>query len=157
MIVCGTGHRPNKLGGYGDDVLERLIDLANRQLSEHNVEKVVSGMALGWDTALAIAATQRNIPFIAAVPFLGQERMWSEDQQTIYHNLLDLSEKTVIVCDGGYGPWKMQRRNEWMVDNSDLVFALWDGSKGGTANCVQYAVKQNRPVKNFWSLYESMK
>lgn len=156
MIICGAGHRPDKLGGYDDATLERAIHLAHAVLSE-NVTKVISGMAMGWDTALAIAAHQKGIPFIAAVPFNGFESRWSLEQQNIFHNLLDLSEKTVIVCQGDYSPWMLQKRNEWMVDNSDGVFALWDGSKGGTYNCIRYAVKQNRPVKNFWSQYEEMK
>ncbi|PAD70641.1 hypothetical protein CHH83_02225 [Bacillus sp. 7586-K] len=40
----------------------------------------------------------------------------------------------------------MQKRNEWMVDNSDYVIAVWDGTKGGTGNCVKYAQKQNKYI-----------
>jgi len=40
----------------------------------------------------------------------------------------------------------MQKRNEWMVDHSDYVIAVWDGSKGGTGNCVKYAIKQEKEI-----------
>lgn len=40
----------------------------------------------------------------------------------------------------------MQKRNEYMTDNSDIVIAVWDGSKGGTANCVRYAKKLNKEI-----------
>lgn len=33
-----------------------------------------------------------------------------------------------------------------MVDNSDTVIAVWDGSKSGTGNCVEYAKRKNVPV-----------
>lgn len=33
-----------------------------------------------------------------------------------------------------------------MVDNSDFVIAVWDGTKGGTANCVRYAKKLNKEL-----------
>ena len=33
----------------------------------------------------------------------------------------------------------MQERNEWMVNNCDVLIAVWDGTSGGTANCVKYA------------------
>jgi uncharacterized phage-like protein YoqJ len=56
----------------------------------------------------------------------------------------------VIVCEGGYHPDKLQKRNIWMVDRSTAVLALWDGSKGGTANCVKYAEKVSVPVFNVW-------
>jgi hypothetical protein len=28
MIIAGTGHRPDKLGGYGDEVFNKLVSLA---------------------------------------------------------------------------------------------------------------------------------
>jgi uncharacterized phage-like protein YoqJ len=40
----------------------------------------------------------------------------------------------------------MQARNEWMVDNSNAMIAVWDGSPGGTANTVKYAQAKERPV-----------
>jgi len=36
--------------------------------------------------------------------------------------------------------------NEWMVDNSDAVIAVWDGTPGATANTVDYARKLGRSV-----------
>jgi len=38
----------------------------------------------------------------------------------------------------------MQKRNDWMVDNSDAVIAIWNGAPGGTANTVEYARKSGR-------------
>ena len=35
----------------------------------------------------------------------------------------------------------MPTRNEYMVDLADKIIAVWDGSNGGTANCVKYAEK----------------
>jgi uncharacterized phage-like protein YoqJ len=44
---------------------------------------------------------------------------------------------------GNYHPAKMQKRNEYMVDNSDFVIAVFDGEqKGGTFNCIKYALNQ---------------
>jgi uncharacterized phage-like protein YoqJ len=37
------------------------------------------------------------------------------------------------------GPWVYEVRNRWMVDNSDKVLAWWDGTSGGTKNCIDYA------------------
>lgn len=45
-----------------------------------------------------------------------------------------------------YYPAKMQKRNEYMVDNSDIVIAVWDGTKGGTYNCVKYAQKLEKKI-----------
>lgn len=153
MIISGTGHRPDKLGGYSDDVLVKLKTLAIDLIPE-DTTKIITGMALGWDTALALAAIWRHIPFVAAVPFLGQEKMWPKESQTRYHNLLGAAEDVVYVCDQGYAPWKMQIRNEYMVDHCDTVLALWDGSAGGTSNCVKYAEKKGKPIINIWKHWE---
>ena len=41
-----------------------------------------------------------------------------------------------------YHPAKMQKRNEFMVDNCDILIALWNGTSGGTKNCINYAKKK---------------
>lgn len=156
MIIAGTGHRPDKLGGYADDVQVELIKLARSWMQENKPTKVISGMAVGWDLALATAALKEKIPFIAAVPFYGQENVWPRKIRDVYNNYLLLAEQIIIVCQGGYGRWKFQRRNVWMVDHCDMVLALWNGSPGGTENCVKYAQKSKKPIINLWETYKEI-
>jgi len=42
-----------------------------------------------------------------------------------------------------------QLRNEFMVDAADVLAAFFDGSPGGTANCVRYASKIGKRVVRF--------
>ena len=157
MIVAGTGHRPNKLGGYSWESRNKVYRVAAEWLQVNRPSKVISGMALGWDQALALAAVRNDIPLVAAVPFREQPKAWPAASQAEYYDIIDEAEEIVYVCDPGYAPWKMQKRNEWMVDNSDTVLALWDGSDGGTGNCVKYAGKVNKPIINLWSEYERIR
>jgi predicted Rossmann fold nucleotide-binding protein DprA/Smf involved in DNA uptake len=151
MKRAATGHRPDKLGGYGPAVAARLRRGATRFLEgRRNTTEAVGGMALGWDTAWALAALDVGVPLVAALPFKGQESRWPVESQRLYHWILERAAEVVIVCPGGYSPDKMQRRNEWMVDRCDELAALWDGSAGGTANCVAYADQVGRPVVNLW-------
>lgn len=140
MIVGLTGHRPDKLGGYKvpNPLYDRIIAAGRQKLIELAPEKVISGVALGWDQWMAQVCVELGIPFLAAVPFEGQERKWPKDSQDRYRALLAKAAETVIVCPGGYAPWKMQKRNCWMVDHSDFMLACWDGSPGGTRNCLDY-------------------
>lgn len=154
MILAGTGHRPNKLGGYEKEERARVVRLAMRGLdTAQQVKSVITGMALGWDTALAVAAYTLGVPYTAAVPFKGQECRWPKDSQDQFNFLLSRAEEVVYVCEDGYAAWKMQKRNQWMVDRCDQVLALWDGSDGGTGNCIAYATKVNKPIINLWELY----
>lgn len=152
MIVAGTGHRPNKLGGFNNKAFLKLVKIAEDWIHTNKPEKIISGMAQGWDQALAQAAVNCGIPFIAALPFKGQEIRWSQKSQRYYNRLLSKAEQIVYVCDEGYEAYKMQLRNEWMVDNSNLVLAMWDGTTGGTLNCLKYAYANQIKVIN---LYET--
>lgn len=151
--VAATGHRPDKLGGYARLVEDALRNLALDVLQCERPDAAISGMALGWDTAFAEAAVTLAIPLIAAVPFAGQESRWPPASQVRYRNLIAQASRVVIVCEGGYAPWAMQKRNGWMVDNCGRLFALWDGTTGGTANCVAYARCVGRETLNLWPVW----
>ena len=154
IVAAGTGHRPDKLGGYSDSVFYALVGLARDGITElrdtYGVNGIVSGMALGWDQALATAAKTLGVPFVAAIPFKGQERAWPQESQDRYNHLLGKAKRVITVCEGGYAGWKMQRRNEAMVDEAAIILALWNGSSGGTANCLSYATDKGLLVINLW-------
>lgn len=152
LIVAATGHRPSKLKtGYD---IAPLITLVKPWLASRKPDTVISGMALGWDQAVAIAAMDLGIPVKAYLPFIGQADQWPQAAIYEYMRLLERCEERVVVNQGGYEPWKMQARNEAMVDAADLVLALWNGGKGGTGNCVAYAEKQRKPIENLWDIYD---
>lgn len=150
MILAATGHRPDKLGGYGQDVSTKLRAVAAAVIQQHRPFGVISGMALGWDTAWAEAALDAGVPLLAAVPFAGQESRWPQESQRRFRSILERAAKIVTVCDGGYAAWKMQRRNEYMVEHCSALVALWNGTTGGTGNCVAYAERVQKPIINVW-------
>lgn len=156
LVIAATGHRPNKLGGYGPEVFERLVRLAWGYLERKNPDSVICGMALGWDMAVGQAAIELGIPMHAAVPFDGQEGMWPKASQNYYRGLLSLAASVTVVSPGGYSVSKMQTRNEWMVNRADVLVALWDGSNGGTGNCIGYAIHNPKvAVDNLWSQWST--
>ena len=142
-IVAITGHRAQHLGGEGLTNPRKVYVL--KQLEEKLLQikpkatKAITGMALGVDTWFAEICIKLNIPFVAAIPFVGQEKIWNEQQQRKYHELLMEAHETIVVAEGEYAAYKMQKRNKWMVDNCDLLLAVFDGTSGGTANCINYA------------------
>lgn len=161
-MVSGIGHRPPKLADvpycYSEGFLAVLSKFVLIHLKRLRPDAVVSGMALGYDMALAKAAIALNIPLIAAVPFKGQELAWkNRNTQQIYHDLLKSAYQVVIVCPGEYAAHKLQKRNEWMVQRSHLTLALWDQSEGGTGNCVHYARDRQQGVINLWADWVSYK
>lgn len=158
MIIAGTGHRPKKLGGYEDEIFNRLVKFCEAELRRLSPKKVISGMAIGFDQALAQAAVNLDIPYIAAVPFRGQESKWPGKAVIFYHKLLKQAERVVYVSPGGFAAYKMHLRNGWMVDNCNLLLTLWDGiPSGGTYSCTEYAQQVDRAMVNAWERWVEFK
>lgn len=154
MIISVTGHRPSKLGGYANkSLLERfacvIVDQARVQVGQGVPLQFITGMSQGWDQAVAKACIVLHVPFIAAVPCHGQERLWPDAAKQEYRLILEHAS-AVNVLALLYTLGCMQRRNEWMVDNSNMTLALWDGSDGGTANCVSYCERVGHHMQNLW-------
>ena len=153
FIVGGTGHRlGEKVGGYSKKVEDNLLNISTNILEEINPTSVISGMAIGWDFAIANASLNLIIPLVAAIPFSGQESQWPNNSKVEYQNILNNPlTSSFYICSEGYESWKMQRRNEWMADRVNLMLAFWDGSNGGTANCVNYCKRKNIPWINLYT------
>lgn len=149
MIVAFTGHRPDKLGGYRvpNPTYIHVCQQIEKALKELKPEKVISGMALGVDQWAAYISHKLGIPFVAAIPFEGQEAAWPQQSQTTYRQLVKLASEQVIVSPGKYAKEKMQIRNEWMVNQADKLIAVYNNDPtGGTANCVKYAISMSKDI-----------
>lgn len=150
MILGITGHRPGRLA-LPRSQAHLVNTYAEIRVAELVPDKVITGMALGWDQAVAEACAHLGVPFIAAVPFDGFEAEWEGVQQVWYRRLLAKAERVEVVSPGSYDRKKLMKRNEWIVNNSNEMLALWDGyDNGGTASCVRYALKQGIKTTNVW-------
>lgn len=157
--IVGTGHRPQHLGGHSDQLDLRLYHLAHGWLAVQSdslgegVREVISGLALGWDTALALAALDLNIPLVAAIPCPDQPRFWKPQQIVTWKRIKDRASEVHIICPS-YAADCMQARNKFMVDRADTILALWNGKQSsGTYNCLRYAQFQGKPVINLWPAF----
>ena len=143
VILAGTGHRPSKLGDNAYERRSPIQDWVRREVRKVfkrlKPDVVISGMALGFDQWLALEAISCAIPLHAYVPFEGQESRWWGESRTLYAELLSKAALVRTISSPDYEPWKMQKRNEAMVDDCTVVLSCWDGSTGGTWNCIAYA------------------
>ena len=157
MKICVTGHRPNKLYGYNlqDPRWQLLKNEFKNLLKDNNCSEAITGMALGVDTVFALAVLELknegyDIKLHCAIPCKNHSCKWLKKSIEQYNDILSKADTVTLVTAEEYKPWLMQKRNEYMVDLADKVIAVWDGSNGGTANCVKYA---NAQGKNIIRLY----
>lgn len=155
MIYAATGHRPHLLGGYGHNVREKLLEVSSFALRSYNPSFIISGMALGWDTAIALSALKLKIPLICAIPFEGQSARWSQSDREVYNHIRNHAHEVVVVSDV-YNRRVFFDRDEYMVNRADKILALYDfdtNPGGGTAHTIEYAKSMGKPVFNFWELW----
>lgn len=153
MKIAVTGHRPDKLGNeydlkgpFSDHIRKELQEVINTL----KPTIMISGMALGVDTIWAILAKENNIPLMAVTPFPSQDKVWRRESKELYNELLKYARNTAgVFCTGTdpYEHWKMDIRNQYMINVCDLIVAVYNGDKkGGTFNCVTYAESVSKPI-----------
>lgn len=161
-----TGHRPNKLGGYDDynplrikirKVMKDHILFYRSQISDIQLEGY-SGMVLGVDQDWAQVCLELNVPLIAVVPFRGQENAWPTSSRLKYERIISQAREIIITEDTSiFKDMRthsavsklLQHRNEVLADSIDELLAFWDGTSGGTANCVKYWQSNPKPNSSF--------
>lgn len=147
-IIGVAGHRPTK-AGYDTPKLNMFAQLT---MQKADPDIVVTGMAVGWDQAVAEACVALRIPFVAAVPFEGQEGRWPQAVQDRYWELLGLAQKVVHTGKPGYSEEKMRTRNKWIGQQSTRAIVLYDGlGDSGTAHFVRHAENLGLPLLNVWT------
>lgn len=146
---CFTGHRPEKLHKTEWAIkaaLKKEIKLA----IQCGCNVYLTGMARGtdlWAAEIIIALRKHNraLKLICAVPYEGFEQNWSEYWQRMYHKVLSEAD-WIRVIGNGYSAGIFQTRNEWLVNHSSRVIAVFNGQSGGTRNTINYAIQQGVPV-----------
>lgn len=146
LIIAGTGHRPEK--SEGELVVRNKIATS---LLTSGADVVICGMASGYDLWLGDEALSQGIEVWAAKPWSGHVPRVSDKE--LYRRVEDEASLVVNVIESDKYPghWVYQKRNEWMVDNATHILSYFDGGeKGGTWNCIKYARKVNKPIRNIY-------
>ena len=156
---CFTGHRPKRLPSYNyrhPDNLKMLMKLKTlicKQIEERGISTFISGMALGvdiWSARIILDLKKKKYPhlkLVCAIPCAEQWAKWNEEDVKVYHDVIEQADFVYHVSEEPYTAWCMTKRDEWMVDNSRLTIAVWDGVEdGGTWQTVKYAKKRQRTI-----------
>ena len=152
MTIAGTGSRKlvmNQL--MMGMVIEKMCQLLKKA---PDGLCLISGMAEGFDEALARAAIIEKIPFIAAVPhrdygryYWGCNSLLRKDRLREFEWLCGQAAEVHVICKSLYvgGQHANFVRNEWMVDNSDKMWA-YNKTSTGTKHCVEYARSKGKRI-----------
>ena len=169
MTVAFTGHRTIEGRHYSTiingqhvtdtqwaKVRDITIDLTRYLHIAYKHTIFVCGGAIGFDMVAAMAVLHLKaiedypVKLVLGLPFKGFDAKWPELSRHELELCIRAADEVHYVCDPGYQAWKMQKRNEWMVDYPDVrtVVGLYltEGKTGGTLNCLNYAMKQHKSI-----------
>jgi len=150
--LCFTGHRPEKLHSDEAAVCTVLSNAIDAAISD-GYRTFITGMARGvdiWAAEIVLARKTINpaIRLICALPHPDFEKRWSAHWQARYNAILQQADLVREICPA-YSKASYQIRNEWMVDHSARVVAIFNGATGGTANTIAYAERHGVEVRRY--------
>jgi len=147
---CFTGYRPTKLPwGYAEtgarytQLKSRLEDVVDAVYLS-GIRHYICGMAQGADTmfceaVLRLRDWRPGITVEAAIPCEGQSASWPVQAKDRYFRLVSECDRETVL-QKKYTPDCMVRRNRYMVEQSSVLIAVYDGiQRGGTMQTVHYA------------------
>ena len=146
---CFTGHRPERLGMPEMEVLFGLKEEIRTAITD-GFQTFISGMARGvdlWAAEIVLALRDEGVAvrLICASPYRGFESRWSREWQERYRRVMERADLVRFICHE-YSKDCFQRRNQWMVDHSVRVIAVYNGQPSGTRNTIEYARRCEVPV-----------
>ena len=157
---CFTGYRPQKFPFRFDSadkafrVMENKLIDAVFSLPAEGCYTFYSGMAMGFDIVAAEAVLllregckTASIKLICALPYIEQAAAFTGDWKKRYEDILSKADEVVLISDQYYKSC-YQKRNMFMVDNSDFVITWFDGKPGGTKNTLAYAARKGARIIN---------
>jgi len=148
--VCFTGHR--------------VITMPLQKMQEELFIQIQSAICMGYTHFICggaigfdILAAERviytrdkynpEITLEIAVPCKDQDLKWSQEQKTRYKSILEKANQVTMVSNQGYTPQCMRLRNEYMIDNSDIVIAYFNDKPSGTKNTIRYAQQKGKEIR----------
>ena len=154
---CFTGHRPQSLpwkyNESGEEFEKFKLTLKNKIINsiQEGYLHFISGMAMGLDLIAAeiILELKDNYPSISlecAIPCKNQTFRWSPSYRQRYKNVVNQADKISMISDTYYTSGCMEKRNKYMVDNSNKIIALYLNIPGGTKQTLDYALEQGLKV-----------
>lgn len=150
--VMGTGSRSLVTSPKRMDVFkvteERILTMVNQCTQEDFV--IISGMAEGFDEALAVIAINHGIPLHVYIPnptygwyYWGKRSLTGQNRLAKFNRLVSRATKVTICCEDIYTVNGLGQkyhsnfyRNDMMVDAADEAL-VYDAGSSGTRQAVQ--------------------
>lgn len=147
---CFTGHQPEKLE-MKEEQIRPILMREIRWAVEDGYRTFITGMSPGVDIWAAgiiveIKEFRNDIHLIAAVPYPGYGKTRDYRRNLQYKRVIERADYIKEIC-----PVKQDNcfllRDRWMIDHSNRIIALYNGTPDGTRQAMEYAEKKGIEIK----------
>ena len=156
LTCCFTGHRPIKLPWGYDEEDQRCLSLKHRlgevvdALYCSGKRQFITGMAEDCDmyfaqTVIDFRREHGDVTLETAIPFRGQASRWSYEQRVRYDTIISNCDAVTCLQDE-YSSNCMAQRNRYIVDRSAVLPAIYDHTRGGTRQALNYAPRNKLEI-----------
>ena len=150
-VCCFTGHRPDAFPWKDDEtdprfhVLLKRMEVAIENALQSGAKRFICGNALGVDTwaAQIVLRKKKENPEIQleiALPFYGHN-----SDSSVCEEIQKEADFVHVVSKAKSRTAAFFERNQYMVDNSDIIVAVYDdqkSKKSGTQKTMEMAKKK---------------
>lgn len=141
-----VGHRHFTRREEREFTARHCREILRQARATHGEVSALSALAEGADTIFAQSALALNLHLDIVRPFIRyHEDFASQSARRRYFRLRDSARHETSLpyetrCEEAY-----EEAMGWVVDQSDLLVAVWDGRVGVTGRAVGRAVRRHRP------------
>jgi hypothetical protein len=156
LAVAIVGHRPARIvdADRVQDQLRSILARVRAALPPSARLRLVSALAEGADRMGAAAAPEIGAALDVVLPFAPHEYEKDFDEEASRHAFRALlaQAEAVLVLDGAADARDLayEAAGRTLLDNSDLVVAVWDGQpgrgRGGTQEVLADAARRQMPI-----------
>ena len=144
LSITTTEYRSCAITGHRDlpkNLSREKVKAELRALVHAGVQYFYNGLAVGFDLLTAEILVELKVEFpnlhlCGCIPFHGQEKYYSAEDKCRYYKVLEECDDTVVFCSE-YQKGCYFIRNDYMVENADVLFAYCRSKSGGAAYTVR--------------------
>lgn len=150
-VLIQSARRDGMDAGFRNRFLKRVWWQNGWEIDERwrTIEVLcLHGGAQGADQDAAAEWYRMGLPYVVVAPFPGQESPWPKESQARFRKVLEYAAGVYFVSDmtptsRHNASAMLLQRNVTLCQMSDELIAVWDGSSGGTAHCVNWWISVN--------------
>ncbi|MBE5105379.1 DUF1273 domain-containing protein [Bacillus thuringiensis] len=163
-VVAVTGYKPFELGIFKNDhpgvaCIKKALHRKLITFVEEGLEWVIISGQLGvelWaaEVVFGIQEEYPDLKLAVFTPFLEQEEGWKEDNREYYEFILSQADHIDSITKRKYeSPEQFKLKNQFFIEKSDALLAVYDEEKSGSPKYIVEAAKKKGEIENYHSYF----